>query len=205
MQYVLTEAVEKGIAGLIIDDTFGICRWVGSNPEPLYGPENKALSWFRAFLRGNSFTAFSGSEVAVALLFPMEKVFESFVAAKLCRYVPADIDLLTQDTRYSLFDRPTKAFGLRPDIVLVDDEKTVVMDTKWKLLSDNERNYGISQADMYQMYAYSKKYDADKIVLLYPQPESLRESTISFHSDDGVIVEISFINLSQPDCMLTVI
>lgn len=34
-------------------------------------------------------------------------------------------------------------------------ERTVILDTKWKSLVDNERvNYGISQADMYQMYAY---------------------------------------------------
>jgi 5-methylcytosine-specific restriction enzyme subunit McrC len=65
------------------------------------------------------------------------------------------------------------------------------MDTKWKLLSNNVRNYGISQSDMYQMYAYSKKYNAKKIVLLYPQPDNLSEKEISFHSDDGVNVEIS--------------
>lgn len=88
---------------------------------------------------------------------------------------------------------------MRPDIVLVNDGEIIVMDTKWKVLSDIVRNYGISQSDMYQMYAYSKKYNAEKIVLLYPQPDNLRETEISFHSDDGVSVEISFINLLQPD------
>lgn len=72
---------------------------------------------------------------------------------------------------------------------------TVVMDTKWKLLSENTRNYGISQTDMYQMYAYSKKYDAEKIVLLYPQPEGFHSTDIAFHSDDGVSVEVAFIDL----------
>ena len=160
---------------------------------------NKALSWCRIFLRGNSFTAFAGSDVALALLFPMEKVFESFVAAKFRKHICSGTNLLTQDIRYSLFDRPTKAFSLRPDIVLVNDGEIIVMDTKWKLLSNNVRNYGISQSDMYQMYAYSKKYKAEKIVLIYPQPENINETKISFHSDDGVSVEISFINLLQPD------
>ena len=31
-----------------------------------------------------------------------------------------------------------------------------VLDAKWKLLSAAQQNYGISQADMYQMYAYHK-------------------------------------------------
>ena len=159
----------------------------------------KALSWCRVFLRGNSFTAFVGSEVAVALLFPMEKIFESFVAAKFRRYLPKNVELRTQDTRYSLFDRPTKAFRLRPDIVLIDGDKSTVMDTKWKLLSENVHNYGISQSDMYQMYAYSKKYHAEKIVLLYPQPDNFCNTVISFQSDDEVSVDVAFIDLLQPD------
>jgi 5-methylcytosine-specific restriction enzyme subunit McrC len=159
----------------------------------------KALSWCRVFLRGNSFTAFAGSEVALALLFPMDKVFESYIAAKLRRLTPSGVELRMQDNRYSLFDRPTRAFSMRPDIVLVDGSLTVVMDTKWKLLSENTRNYGISQTDMYQMYAYSKKYDAEKIVLLYPQPEGLHNADIAFHSDDGVSVNVAFIDLLHTD------
>lgn len=160
---------------------------------------NKVLSWCRVFLCGNSFTAFAGSKVAFALLFPMEKVFESFVAAKFRKHLKNGINIRVQDNRYSLFDRPTKAFNLRPDIVLDDGNKTVVMDTKWKLLSETKRNYGISQSDMYQGYAYSKKYDAKKIILLYPQVESMHGMDISFHSDDGVRIEVVFIDLLQPD------
>jgi 5-methylcytosine-specific restriction enzyme subunit McrC len=160
----------------------------------------KALSWCRVFLRGNSFTAFAGSEVAVALLFPMEKVFESFVAAKIRRHLPYGAELRTQDTRHSLFNRPTKAFSLRPDIVLTDGDKTIVMDTKWKLLSKNMPHYGIAQSDMYQMYAHGKKHKSGKVVLLYPQLNTLHETAISFQeADDGVNVEVAFIDLLQPD------
>ena len=159
----------------------------------------KALSWCKVFLRGNSFTAFAGSEVAVALLFPMEKVFESFIATKLRRYTSPDIELRTQDAQYSLFDRPIKAFSLRPDIVLTYRGAIIVMDTKWKILNENVRNFGISQADMYQMYAYSKKYGASKITMIYPKQSNLRETDISFFSDDGVDVEVYFFDLLQPD------
>jgi len=160
---------------------------------------NKALSWCRVFLLGNSFTAFSGSEVALALLFPMEKVFESFVAAKLCKHIGTKINLRTQDTRYSLFDSPRRAFTLRPDIVLEFGERTVVMDTKWKLLSDTERNSGISQSDMYQMYAYAKKYEADRIVLLYPYSDRISRTDIGYASNDNVKVDVRFVDLRNPD------
>lgn len=160
---------------------------------------DKALSWCRVFLRGNSFTAFAGSEIALALLFPMEKVFESFVAAKFRRHIGDGINLRTQDARYSLFDRPTRAFALRPDLVLEFDGKTIVMDTKWKLLSDNARNSGISQSDMYQMYAYSKKYGSDCIILLYPHSDNVSRSEFHYASDDNVNVDVSFIDLRNSD------
>jgi len=160
---------------------------------------DKALSWCRVFLLGNSFTAFAGSKVALALLFPMEKVFESFVAAKLRKLISRDINMRTQDTTYSLFYRPRRAFALRPDIVLEFGERTVVMDTKWKLLSDTDRNSGISQSDMYQMYAYGKKYGADRIVLLYPYSDKISRTDIGYISDDKVRVDVRFIDLRNPN------
>jgi 5-methylcytosine-specific restriction enzyme subunit McrC len=167
---------------------------------------DKALSWCRVFLRGNSFTAFAGSEVALALLFPMEKVFESFIASKFRRHISDGANLRMQDTRYSLFDSPTRTFVLRPDIVLEFDERTIVMDTKWKLLSDNSRNFGISQSDMYQMYAYSKKYNADGIILLYPHSDSVSRSEFRYASDDNVNVDVVFIDLRNADkCIVNLI
>ena len=51
------------------------------------------------------------------------------------------------------------------------------MDTKWKrLIDDPNKNYGISQSDMYQMYAYSKKYRANDIWLLYPETKEMNNS-----------------------------
>lgn len=160
---------------------------------------DKALSWCRVFLRGHSFTAFAGNEIAFALLFPMEKVFESFVAAKFRRHIKSEVKLRVQDTRFSLFDSPTRTFALRPDLVLEFEERTVVLDTKWKLLSDNVKNRGILQSDMYQMYAYSKKYDADRVVLLYPHSNALSQTDIKYSSDDNVKVDVSFIDLRNAD------
>ena len=68
------------------------------------------------------------------------------------------------------------------------------MDTKWKRLINNEKaNYGISQADMYQMYAYSKKYNTSEIWLLYPINDEMRGiSDISYNSGDGTNVNVFF-------------
>jgi 5-methylcytosine-specific restriction enzyme subunit McrC len=164
---------------------------------------SKALSWCRVLLKGNSFTAFAGNEVAIALLFPMEKLFESFVAAKFRRHIGSGVILRTQDVRYSLFDTPVRAFSLRPDIVLEFEGRIVIVDTKWKLLSDDAQNIGISQSDMYQMYAYGKKYQAERIVLLYPYSDAVNNTNIKYVSNDHVEVDIEFVDLKNPDCSIT--
>ncbi len=48
---------------------------------------------------------------------------------------------------------------------------------------------------MYQMYAYSKKYEAEGIVLVYPNSNLINRTNISFASDDNVKVSVSFIDL----------
>jgi len=159
----------------------------------------KALSWCRIFIKGNSFTAFAGKEVALALLFPMEKIFESFIGSKLRSHVGDGMKLHLQESKFSLFDNPNRAFALRPDFVLEANDRVVVLDTKWKLLSDNARNKGISQSDMYQMYAYGKKYNAEKVILLYPHSDNIGEREIRFASDDGVRVDVSMIDLMNVD------
>lgn len=164
---------------------------------------NKALSWCRLFLMGNSFTSYSGSEVAIALLFPMERIFENYIATRLRRHVTRDMKIRTQDSRYSLFDSPKRSFMLKPDIVIEANGSSFVLDTKWKLLSSSSRNNGISQADMYQMYAYSKKYDAERILLVYPYSDGINKHDIRYLSDDDVKVEVHFIDLRNPDVSLS--
>ena len=120
------------------------------------------MQWSKVFLLNKSFTTFSGNNNSRALLFSMEKVYESYVAKHLKKILGEDgWDVSSQDRSYYLFTEPRLQFALRPDIVCKRGERTIIMDTKWKKLVNNERiNYGISQSDMYQMYAYSKKYKA---------------------------------------------
>ena len=136
----------------------------------------------------------------LALLFPMETVFESYVVTMLKReLIPKGYSVSAQDRKYYLFDEPDKKFLMKPDIVITrkDDGAVYVMDTKWKVLSESKPNYGISQADMYQMYAYQKKYSAENVTLLYPMTEAVRQNDIEFTSEDGVTVKVRFLDLFQ--------
>ncbi|WP_209444341.1 McrC family protein [Paenibacillus ihuae] len=157
------------------------------------------LAWCRLFLINKSFTTFAGSNVAYALLFPMEKVFEAYIGNVINKHFGTNHKVKLQDRKYHLFDKP-KQFNLQPDIVLQMNDFIIIMDTKWKLLNDSYPNHGISQADMYQMYAYSKKYSARKIYLLYPLNKGIsavETQGLSFISNDQVEVNIAFVDLQD--------
>lgn len=157
-----------------------------------------ALSWCRVFLVGESFTAFSGSSLAYALLFPMDRLFERYIFIKLAAMAGKDFEIRAQEQRFSLFDLPAKSFSLRPDIVINKNGKTVVIDTKWKLLNTASSNSGISQSDMYQVYAYAKKYEAEKVYLLYPRSDLKLQYNLSYLSNDNVNVRVAFVDLLDP-------
>lgn len=165
------------------------------------------IKWSKVFLKNKSFTTFSGTESARALMFPMEKVFEAYVA-KFMKKVFSRIgwEVSAQDKGHYLFNSLNgenhKRFALRPDLVVTknDENKSVIiLDTKWKsLVNDKGSNYGISQADMYQMYAYSKKYGTSEIWLLYPVNDAMRDcGTIKFDSGDGVTVSLFFVDVTN--------
>ncbi len=154
------------------------------------------MRWSKVFLLNKSFSTFSGETSARALLFPMEKVFESYIGRNLKKLLlGTDWEISLQDKGYYLFDNQ---FALRPDIVMsASDGRKIIIDTKWKLLDNNpKKNYGISQTDMYQMYAYAKKYRSSEIWLLYPMSNGLNyDNIIEYKSEDGVVVRIFFVDV----------
>ena len=81
----------------------------------------RLLELCRVFLQGKSFTAFSGGQVVLALLFPMERVFESYVAVVLRRHLDSKLYRVhVQAKGKYLFELPRKQFALRPDLVIED-------------------------------------------------------------------------------------
>jgi len=166
----------------------------------------RLLELCRVFLQGKSFTTFSGGQAALALLFPMERIFESYVAAVLRRYLNhKQYRVYVQAKGRYLFELPQKQFALRPDLVIEDLEcgKQTVLDTKWKLLSPQRHNYGISQADMYQMCAYQKEYRAKQAVLLYPSCDAMANQRVplTYSSASGNLVRVQMMDLGSPSAM----
>ncbi|GAA4466054.1 McrC family protein [Nibrella saemangeumensis] len=152
-----------------------------------YGP---ALQWVDVLLRGQVFGMATGRHWHPALLFPMERIFEDYVAAGFRKYAPDAEVLIQESSQYLISEHGgSQKFKLRPDIVLYRQgpygQQTLVLDTKWKTIdgTDQTGTYGIDQADLYQLYAYGKKYNATELVLIYPANETFRHPLTVFGYD----------------------
>lgn len=156
-----------------------------------YNNFKKLLIWSKLFLTNCSFTSSQGNIINTSIMFPMEKVFEDYIAYMFKQY-SKEYNVTAQDSSICLVTHKNKGkFRLRPDIVVLEkDTPVLIIDTKWKLINshDNRKNYGISQSDMYQLYAYGKKYQATHnktphLVLLYPENENFHKQLDNFEYD----------------------
>lgn len=137
------------------------------------------------FLNKESLVNFAGENVSLALLFPMERVFEDYVAYQLKRKYP-DRNIKTQNRAHHLIEEHcwAKIFQIKPDIVMKKQwEETIVLDTKWKIINQNNRRnkYGISQSDMYQLYAYAEKCNTKQVYLIYLRSDNFEKDLEPFY------------------------
>jgi 5-methylcytosine-specific restriction enzyme subunit McrC len=165
----------------------------------------QVLLWCKTFLLHKSFTPYKGDEVAFALLFDMNKLFESYVFDYLKKRGEFE-SIIAQDSGHHLafLNGITPKFKLKPDIVINKssiDKKTIVIDTKWKLLDEEKTHNGISQADMYQMFAYGKKYKCESILLIYPKHTKVKKQCYTYYKqnleEEKLKVEILFFDIEK--------
>ena len=172
---------------------------------PLYG---RLLPWIRLFLKNYAPTTYRGDNLALALLFPMEKIFESYVAQQLQRQLK-NCDVSAQDSKYYFLESGCREgreeFQLRPDIVIRNNNRLLILDTKWKRLNnDPKAHYGISEKDLYQMYAYGKKYQKKclkypqvQLSLLYPKNKDFEKLLPQFKYECELPLQIQSVDLGK--------
>ena len=149
----------------------------------------QTLLWCKIFLLGNSFTPHKGDDLGFALLFDMNALFESYVGNFIKKSFPGTI---LQHSEKHLIEEP-KSFKLRPDIFL---KGKFIADTKWKIVSSRD---DISQADLYQLYAYGKKHECSNLYLIYPKIEGIKQDFMKFGYDDEMLLEILYFDLEKDE------
>ena len=144
----------------------------------------------------------------MSLLFPMEKLFEYFVAYHLRRGLP-EYQVKTQhSTEHICKHQQSKIFKLKPDIFIDRSQtnaKNIVLDTKWKLINQNDRGgrYGLKDSDIQQMFAYSHYYlkHESEVILVYPYRAGKFDKPLDdfgFRHTYGAKLRVVPFNLDEP-------
>lgn len=149
------------------------CQWRNERLMAHYQP---VRPWCELVLGQQMPLAMQGSTTGISLLFPMEKLFETFVEKKLRKLIPLPYSLKSQAASQSLCKHDQgQMFQLRPDLLVMNSKSIcAVLDTKWKLIDSTNKSekYGLSQSDFYQLFAYGHKYLQDgkgQMMLIYPK------------------------------------
>lgn len=160
--------------------------------------------WCELILNQHMPLAVSGDYQGLSLLFPMEKLFERYVARWLRRALAPGVEMRTPARSRSLgMHDGTPIFQLEPDIFITQGEKRWVLDTKWKLLdgADRQGKYGLSQSDFYQLYAYGQKYlgGEGRMALIYPRTGKFEQPLNPFHFDERLSLWVLPFHLDAPE------
>lgn len=115
-----------------------------------------------------------GSENLLTLLFDMNALWEEYIFRILQKHKKNEEKVSRQDSK-----KFWKNKCIRPDIILQIEQKTFVIDTKWKIIETNNP----SDEDLKQMFVYNLHWDAEKALLLYPKTGQTDSSFEEFHYD----------------------
>ena len=189
-------------------------EFVDESPDPLREPvavdrTNVAFhhlyAWSRLFLSGKWQSTTTGATEGVALLFPMNDLFETFVGRVMQSVLAPRSAQVQHARRYALTARDQSMFVLRPDIVVDND---IIIDTKWKTLDPDDGVVGVKQPDVYQMLAYAHAYEADRVILLYPWRQRLPAPGVyrRWHiTGTSVAFDIATVDIGQPQSVPTTV
>ena len=170
--------------------------------NPYYDDYNNVIVICKNILNNQTYYYNKSSLKQWCLLFPMEVIFEQFIAGYLATNkdkifkTATSININRQESQKYLVKNAqgSDVFQMKHDIFLTIKnsqytERNIIVDTKYKLrgqkeIKDNKK--GVSQSDIYQMVSYALRRGCNDVVLLYPNiDQEMREP-------DKFIVESGF-------------
>ena len=135
--------------------------------NPMFGEFETVNDYCKLFLTNSVSFDYKNNLKLFAFLLPMEYVFEDFIFGFIEREIPA---IVAMAQRRDIYLDESKAFNLKPDLYLKTELKSLIADTKYKIIysDDKDPKKGLSQNDLYQMLAYAIRFEVDEIILFYP-------------------------------------
>ena len=135
--------------------------------NPMFGQFETVRDYCQLFLTNCVSFDYKNDLKLFAFLLPMEYVFEDFIFG----FIDKELEEITAKAQRSdLYLDEDKIFNLKPDLWIKTREKSLIADTKYKIVYSDEKDTkrGISQNDLYQMLAYAIRFEVDEIILFYP-------------------------------------
>lgn len=135
--------------------------------NPMFGEFETVRDYCQLFLTNCVSFDYKNDLKLFAFLLPMEYVFEDFIFG----FIDKELENVTAKAQRSdTYLDEDKAFNLKPDLWLKTDHKSLIADTKYKIVYSDEKDpkKGISQNDLYQMLAYAVRFEVNEIILFYP-------------------------------------
>ncbi|MDA8980019.1 McrC family protein [Chitinophagales bacterium] len=142
--------------------------------NPMFGEFETVRDYCQLFLTNCISFDYKNDLKLFAFLLPMEYVFEDFIFG----FIDKELEKVTAKAQRSdTYLDEGKSFNLKPDLWLKTDHKSLIADTKYKIVYSDEKNpkKGISQNDLYQMLAYAVRFEVDEIILFYPNTIKQRQ------------------------------
>ncbi len=135
--------------------------------NPMFGQFETVRDYCYLFLSNSISFDYKNDLKLFAFLLPMEYVFEDFIFGLIDREIE-EVKAKAQDR--SKYLDVAKTFALKPDLFLQLATKSIIADTKYKIVYSDEKDpkKGISQSDLYQMLAYAVRFKIDEVILFYP-------------------------------------
>lgn len=164
--------------------------------------------WY--ILNSQSPSPSSGKTETFTFLFSMHSLFEEFIATTIKKHAAEfgferdKVYVQAKSRKRSLLidsHDEARRFFLKPDLLVEDDSNLtkLIIDTKWKALkSDKEDSKnGVSQSDIYQVYAYSKRYVCNNNLLLYPKITGASRKRYLIDDDLKKEINVDFIDMNR--------
>lgn len=165
--------------------------------NPMFGEFDTVRDYCYLFLSNLVSFDYKNNLKLFAFLLPMEYVFEDFIFG----FIEEELKEVTAKAQRSdTYLDVARIFNLKPDLWIKTKHKSLVADTKYKIVYSDERDpkKGISQTDLYQMLAYAVRFKVTDIILFYPntitqvQEEETELTIVDALADDAKILVKAF-------------
>jgi McrBC 5-methylcytosine restriction system component len=158
----------------------------------------------KMFFYNNNPESYCGDNTVCSFLIPLNKLYE-FYLYKVLDNMGEDFNAKFQEQAvFAVTEENKNPKYIRPDIIVYKQKDiSLIVDAKYKNPNfKNGRYNDISQADIYQVFAYARAYGIKKVALIYPQFDKQKPPVEKLYlkdSDADITLILASIDIKNSD------